>query len=92
MLVRLTDIKGQPVWVNPIHVRAVRAKSKYTEVIVPLNTAMGQSVVKVKESVDEVVETLNAGMPEILPPLPPDDDGGSGGGLIGGAGSAALMG
>lgn len=91
MLVRLTETKGQPVWVNPIHVKAVRPKSKYTEVFVPLNSAFGTVSIKVKETADEVVDALNAGMPDILPPLPPEDDAG-GDGFSGGAGAAALMG
>jgi uncharacterized protein YlzI (FlbEa/FlbD family) len=80
MLVRLTELRGQPVWVNPIHVKAVRPKSKFTEIIIPMNSALGQASVKVKESAEEVVELLNAGMPDYLPPLPPDDEGGTAGG------------
>ncbi len=91
MFVRLTDHKDNPVWVNPIHVRAVRERSKYTEVVLPMNTSMGQVIVKIKQPAEEVVELLNAGMPEFLP-FPPDDDSGGGGGLAGGAGAAALMG
>lgn len=91
MLVRLTDTKDQPVWVNPIHVKAVRPKSKYTEVFVPLNSSFGTVSIKVKGTPEEIVDALNAGMPDLLPPLPPEDDA-SGGGFAGGAGAAALMG
>ena len=86
MLVRLTELKGPSVWVNPIHVKAVRGRAKYTEVIIPINTALGQAAIKVKESPEEVVELLNTGMPDFLPPLPLDDDSG------GGAAAAAMMG
>ena len=75
MLVRLTELKGQPVWVNPIHVKAVRSKARFTEIIIPMNSALGQANVKVKEPAEEVVELLNAGMPDYLP-LPPDDEAG----------------
>ena len=88
MLMRLTNIKGQDIWINPIHVKAVYAKRKHTEVVVPLNPTVGHSVVKVTGTVQEVVQALNLGMPEILPPLPPEDESGLGGG----AGAAALMG
>jgi len=88
MLVRLTNIKGQDIWINPIHVKAVYAKSKHTEVVIPLNPTMGHSIVKVTGSVQEVVTAINLGMPEILSSLPPEDEPGLGGG----AGAAALMG
>lgn len=91
MLVQLTTTKGQPIWVNPIHVRAVRAKPRHTEVVIPNNSPMGQSIVKVQGAVEDVVAALNAGMPEIMPSLPLDEETG-GGGYAGGAAAAGLMG
>lgn len=92
MLVRLTDTRGRDVWINPIYVRAVRSKSKHIEIIIRYSSAMGSSLLKVNGSVEEVVEAINVGMPEILSPMPPEDDSGSGSGSVGGAGAAALIG
>ena len=91
MLVRLTDIKGKPVWINPIYVKAVYAKPKYTVVDITLNTSL-RSVLKVSGSVEGVVEAINLAMPEILPPLPPDDESGPDAASGGVAGAAVLMG
>ena len=84
MFVRLTDIKGKPVWINPIHVRAVRQKSKFTEIVVPYHSPMGQTVLKAREPAEEVVETLNRGMSGIMAPFIPEDEP-SAGGLSAGA-------
>lgn len=34
MLVKITNHKGEDVWINPIHVRTIRAKGSYTEVVI----------------------------------------------------------
>lgn len=89
MLVQLTDIKGRPVWINPIHVRAVRDKARYVEVIVPNNTQIGNGLVKARGPVEDVVRAINDAMPEVMPALAPEDDS-SASGFSPGAGMGAF--
>lgn len=88
MLVKLTDVKGRPVWINPIHVKGVRQRSKATEIYVAFNASFGQISVKVKEPAEDVVELLNMAMPDLLPLPPMEDERRKGGG----AAAAAMMG
>lgn len=89
MLVELTDTKGRQVWINPIHVKAVRDKSKYVEVVLPHNSQMGQSVIKARGPVEDIVRAINAGMPEFMLPLPPEEDESHGGFVAGSAAGIA---
>ena len=65
MLVKLIDIKGQEIWINPVFVKAVRpAKKGVTEVFIAFgNHWSPQSSVKVKANADEVAEAISAAMP-----------------------------
>lgn len=71
MLARLTTTKNEEVWVNPSHVRVVRAKSSYTEVVIdPLYLTL-----KIAAPIAEVVATLDAASPPVAfvtegPPQP----------------------
>lgn len=77
MLVRFTDSEGREVWVNPVHVKAVRAKKgllggkKGTEIWFDWET--GSESVDVPLEPEQVAGALNAAMPEVMGlPLPPE--------------------
>lgn len=65
MLVKLIDIKGQEIWVNPVYVKAVRPSKKgVTEVFISFGSQWAaQTSVKVKANADEVAEAISAAMP-----------------------------
>lgn len=78
MLVELTDTKGTVYWVNPVHVKALKAKKDgHTEVYLQAVT-WGAPTIKVSRPIAEVAEILNSAMPELLASYPPPDDDGSG--------------
>lgn len=71
MLARLTTTKNQDVWVNPSHVRVVRSKGAYTEVVIdPMYLTL-----KIAAPIVDVVATLDAASPPVAfiaegPPQP----------------------
>lgn len=73
MLVRLTDIKGNEVWVNPAYVRYVRPHAGKTEVMIPVPSKWGiPGPVLTDTPVETVVELLNASMPGFFTSAPYD--------------------
>lgn len=71
MLARLTTTKNEELWVNPSHVRTVRTKGAYTEVMIdPMYL-----ILKIAAPIAEVVATLDAASPPVAfvtegPPQP----------------------
>jgi hypothetical protein len=65
MLVKLTDIKGKDIWVNPIYVKAVtQSKRDVTEVYIAYGSPWGAvHSVKVRGAPEEVAEAISAAMP-----------------------------
>lgn len=78
MLVPFTDSEGREVWINPIHVKAVRVKKgllggkKGSEIW--FSWATGASAINVNLEPAAVAAHLNAGMPDLLPPVADDED------------------
>jgi hypothetical protein len=70
MLARLTDKDGDPVWVNPLHVRSVQAATgllgghKGTQVMLSGDNVHGHRVF-VAQSVSQAAAAINAAMPVI---------------------------
>ena len=65
MLVRLTDIKTGDVWINPLYVKAVIKKSKYTEVFINYGTAFSaKQSIRVDEAAEDVALKISAAMPD----------------------------
>lgn len=76
MLVEFQDNKGQTVWVNPVHVRMVRVRGKFTEITFGVgHGTWGLWVVKVAEAPERVAQRLNDAAGLSLASLPLDDDG-----------------
>ncbi len=69
MLVKLIDIKGNEVWLNPVYVKAVTSNRKkgYTEVHCSAFGAWSTSTVKVNASADDVAAALTEAMPGAVP-------------------------
>ncbi len=65
MLVKLTDIKGREIWVNPVYVKAVtQSKRGVTEVFINFGSQWSSNhSIKVRANVDEVAEMISAAMP-----------------------------
>lgn len=69
MLIRLTDTKGNDVWVNPAYVRYVRRHGAHTEVMVQVTSKWGvPGPLQTDMSPEQVVEILNAAMPGFAHP------------------------
>lgn len=66
MLIKLTDIKGRDVWINPAYVKGVFQKSKeITEVYVRWGAGLSVSdVLKVRARADDVAAAISAAMPD----------------------------
>jgi len=76
MLVRFTDVKGQQVWVNPIHVKMVQEKKKSTEIVFIVSTSFSVvGAIRVEEPVDEVAARISEAMPAVMAFVPDDDSG-----------------
>lgn len=65
MLVKITDIKDNVVWINPIYVKAVaQSKKGVTEIYIAYGSQWNQQTsIKVRAGVDEVAEAISAAMP-----------------------------
>lgn len=73
MLVRLVDIKGVEIWINPAYVRYVRRHNGKTEVGVQVPSRWGvPAAVQTDEPAESVVELLNSAMPAFFPSAPYD--------------------
>ncbi|MEZ6210611.1 MAG: hypothetical protein R3B46_05090 [Phycisphaerales bacterium] len=61
MLVKMIDIKGKEVWLNPVYVKAVSANTRkgYTEVYCSSFGLFGTSTIKVNAPADEVAAALS---------------------------------
>lgn len=68
MLVKMIDIKGKEVWLNPVYVKAVSANTRkgYTEVYCSSFGSFGTSTIKVNAPADEVA-ALSEAMPGAVP-------------------------
>lgn len=77
MLVLFQDIKGQEIWINPIHVRMVCKKRKATEITFGVgHGTWGLWVVKVNADADDVAQRLNDAASNMgCAAFPLDDDG-----------------
>lgn len=66
MLVKLTDIKGKEVWINPLYVKAVASKGNDgAEVFVTYGSAWSQvTSIKVKAPAADVAAAISAAMPD----------------------------
>mgnify|MGYP001182300799 FL=1 len=69
MLVKMIDIKGKEVWLNPVYVKAVSANTRkgYTEVYCSSFGSFGTSTIKVNAPADEVAAALSEAMPGAVP-------------------------
>jgi len=69
MLVKLIDIKGKEVWLNPVYVKAVTANKRkgYTEVHCSSFGSFGTSTIRVNVPADEVAAALTEAMPGAVP-------------------------
>ena len=78
MLVQFTDSEGREVWLNPIHVKAVRVRKgllggkKGADVWFSWQTASESIAIPMEPT--EVATLLNAGMPEVMLPGPAAGD------------------
>jgi len=66
MLIKLTDIKGRDIWINPAYVKGVFQKSKeVAEVYVRWGSGLSVSdVLKVRARADDVAAGISAAMPD----------------------------
>jgi len=76
MLVKLTDAKGNEVWINPIHVKLIREKRGKSEIHMAVGSAWGAApaTLKIRVPAEELVAVLNAGMPDMA--YVPDEETG----------------
>ncbi|TVQ30851.1 MAG: hypothetical protein EA376_11345 [Phycisphaeraceae bacterium] len=89
MLVKFIDTKGQTIWINPVHVRAVQQRKKVTEILLPFGGSTFNNmsgVIKVEEQADEVAGRISEAMPAVMAYIPDDDSGDDSGGA-----AAAVM-
>lgn len=70
MLVKLVDHKGEAVWINPIYVRAIKAKKNLTEVYIVPGSGSATGVIKLEQPLDEVAMQVNVGLlgEDAIPP------------------------
>lgn len=61
MLVKLTDLKGKDIWVNPLYVKSLTPKRDDETHVEVSGWALKM---KVPQNVEDVALTLNAAMPE----------------------------
>jgi len=66
MLIKLTDIKGRDVWINPLYVKAVTSRGKEgAEVFVTYGSVWSQvTSIKVKAPAEDVAAAISAAMPD----------------------------
>lgn len=76
MLVKLMDTGGTEWWVNPLHVRALKARRSATELYITLSPSFGRMSIKVRGRADDVAALLNAALPEVFAMPPAEDEGG----------------
>jgi len=79
MLVKINEVKGKPIWINPVHVKGVRPWKQGAMLYIAINSNFGEQSIKTTDPVEEVVKLLNAGMPDWLSLMPLEDDGRAGG-------------
>lgn len=78
MLVPFTDSEGREVWVNPIHVKAVRVRKgllggkKGSDIWFSWQTSSESIAIPLEPS--EVAAALNAAMPAVMLPAPVSDE------------------
>lgn len=80
MLTPFTTTDGREIWINPVHVKAVRGKTglmggKKPGTEIWLSWESTSEAVTVPDDVAEVAEKLNANMPEVF--FPTGDSGSS---------------
>jgi hypothetical protein len=86
MLVRFTDTKDKPVWVNPVHVKSLTPKKpEVTSINMSVPTA---APINVRMPIDEVAARLNAAMPLDPYAMTAEDDAASGYSTDGGSSAA----
>lgn len=64
MLIRITDIKGQDSWINPLYVKSVVTKKGTTEVRGSFGGPFNTSVIKTREDAQSLADRVSAAMPD----------------------------